>query len=79
MSSSPRPATSIPTSAITPARPNSRPTRREPVARSAGSKRNASSATMSGTAAMMIAARDEATWRSPAAMSGNGIAISKQA
>src|SRR3954449_2440454 len=71
-SSSLRPATSMPTRATTPARPTISPTSREPVARSARSKRSASSATKSGTAAMMIAASDEATWRSPAAMSGNG-------
>ena len=56
-----------------------RPTRREPVARSAGSKRSASSATKSGTEAMMIAASEEATCCSPAAMSGNGTAISNSA
>ena len=78
-SSSPRPATSMPTSATTPARPMTRPTRRDPVARSARSKRSASSATKSGTEAMMIAASDEATWRSPAAMSGKGTTISNSA
>jgi len=46
------------------------------VARSAGSKRSASSAMNSGTDAMMIAASDEATCCSPLAMSGNGTAIS---
>src|SRR3954469_11032215 len=34
---------------------------------------------MSGAAAMMMAATDESTWRSPAAMSGNGMAISNSA
>src|SRR4051794_2059379 len=68
---------SIPTSATTPARPISRPTSRRPETRSDASKRSARSATISGAAAMMIAATDESTWRSPAAISGNGTAISK--
>src|SRR3954451_480578 len=68
---------SIPTSATTPPRPTSRPTSRRPPTRSDSSKRSASSATISGAAAMMIAATDESTWRSPLAISGNGTAISK--
>ena len=39
----------------------------------------ASTATSSGTAAMMIAASDESTCCSPAAISGNGIEISRSA
>src|SRR3954447_9854145 len=70
---------SIPTSATTPARPISSPTRRRPDTRSDASKRSASSATISGAAAMMIAATDESTCCSPAAMSGNGTAISNSA
>jgi hypothetical protein len=69
----------MPTRATTPASPTTSPTSRDPVARSAWSKRSASSATKSGTAAMMIAASDEATWRSPAAMSGKGTTISNSA
>src|SRR3954468_9294297 len=76
-SSSACPAMSIPTSATTPPRPISRPTRRRPDTRSDSSKRSASSATMSGAAAMMIAATEESTCCSPAAMSGKGTAISK--
>ena len=78
-SSSVRPATSRPTSATTPAKPISSPARREPVARSPGSKRTASTATISGTDAIRIAASDEDTCCSPAAMSGNGIEISTTA
>ena len=52
------------------------PTSRRPSARSSGSKRSASSAMNSGTAAIMIAASEEATRCSPAAMSGNGMTIS---
>ena len=43
------------------------------MARSSGSKRIASSAMNSGTAAIRIAASDEETCCSPAAISGNGI------
>jgi hypothetical protein len=49
------------------------------VARSAWSKRSASTATSSGTDAMMIAATEESTCCSPAAISGNGIEISRNA
>src|SRR4051794_16304697 len=70
---------SIPTSATTPARPISRPVRRRPETRSLASNRSASTATISGAAAMMIAATEESTCCSPAAMSGNGTAISKTA
>ena len=52
------------------------PRKRRRSTRSLGSKRSARSAIMSGTAATMIAASDEATWRSPAAISGNGKTIS---
>ena len=69
----------MPTSATTPAKPTSRPTSRPPVARSARSNRIASTAMISGTAAMMIAASDESMCRSPAAISGNGIEISTTA
>ena len=75
-SSSVRPATSIPISATTPASPSSRPASRAPVARSSASKRSASRATNSGAAATMIAASDELTCCSPAAISGNGNVIS---
>ena len=68
-----------PTSATTPARPISSPASREPVTRSEASKRSASRATNSGAAAIRIAASDEATCCSPAAISGNGIAISTTA
>src|SRR5829696_2998634 len=78
-SSSVRPATSMPTSATTPPRPISSPTSRMPDARSAASNRIASSATTSGTVAMTMAATDEDTRCSPAASSGNGIAISTAA
>ena len=47
-----------------------------PVARSAGSKRIASTATISGTEAIRIAVSDEDTYCSPAAISGNGSVIS---
>ena len=70
------PATSMPTSTITPANPISRPTRRSPVARSAWSKRIAITATISGTEAIRIAVSDEDTYCSPAAISGNGSVIS---
>jgi hypothetical protein len=70
------PATSIPTSAITPEKPISRPRARSGVGRSEWSKRRASTALISGTNAMMIAASDEATRSSPAAISGNGPEIS---
>ena len=49
------------------------------MARSAGSNRIASTAMISGTAAMMIAARLESMCCSPAAISGNGIEISSSA
>ena len=49
------------------------------MARSAWSKRSASSATISGTEAIRIAASDEETVCSPAAISGNGITISTTA
>src|SRR3954471_17523223 len=78
-SSSVRPAMSRPTSATTPPRPTSSATSPRPETRSDASKRSASSATISGAAAMMIAATEESTWRSPAAISGNGTAISKMA
>ncbi len=74
-----RPATSIPTSAITPAKPISRPTSLIPVTRSEWSKRTASTATSSGAAAMMIAASEESMCCSPQAISGNGIVISTSA
>src|SRR4051794_13036893 len=70
---------SIPTSATTPPRPISSPTSRRPDTRSEASKRSASTATISGAAAMMIAATDESTCCSPNAMNGNGTAISKTA
>src|SRR4051794_486919 len=70
---------SIPTSATTPPSPMSSPTSRRPETRSEASKRSASRATMSGAAAMMIAATDESTCCSPNAMSGNGTAISNSA
>ena len=74
------PATSIPTSAITPAKPITEPDAPAArVGRSEWSKRSASTAPISGTAAMMIAASDEATCSSPAAISGNGIEISATA
>ena len=50
-----------------------------PVARSDASKRIASSATISGTQAIRIAASDDETCCSPAAISGNGSAISASA
>ena len=46
------------------------------MARSAGSKRIASTATISGTEAIRIAVSDEDTYCSPAAISGNGSVIS---
>ena len=49
------------------------------MARSAASKRIASSATSSGTQAIRIAVSDEDTRCSPAAISGNGSAISATA
>jgi hypothetical protein len=55
------PDASIPTSSATPTRPISNPASRPGLARSAASKRSAISATISGTAATMIAASDEAT------------------
>ena len=75
----PLPATSIPTSAITPAKPIPRPTARIGVGRSEGSKRSDRTVTISGTEAMMIAASDEATCTSPSAISGNGIETSMTA
>src|SRR5687767_1305693 len=79
MSSSVLPATSMPNSTTTPARPTKRPTRRRPVTRSSWSSRIASSAMISGSDATMIAASDEATCCSPNAMSGNGMQISSSA
>src|SRR4051795_3137007 len=70
---------SIPTSATTPPSPMRSPTSRRPETRSDASKRRASNATISGAAAMMIAATDESTCCSPKAMNGNGTAISKTA
>ena len=78
-SSSPLPAMSRPTSATTPANPISSPNRRAPVARSAWSNRSASRATISGTEAIRIAANEDETCCSPAAISGNGITISASA
>src|SRR5436190_7988734 len=78
-SSSPWPATSIPTSAITPTNPISSPRARIGVGLSEWSKRMASSAPMSGTAATMIAASDEETRCSPIASIGKGIATSTTA
>ena len=49
------------------------------MARSAGSKRIASSAISNGTDAITIAASDEVTCCSPSAISGNGIEISTTA
>ena len=69
----------MPTSATTPASPTNRPTSRTPVARSERSTRIAISATISGTQAIRIAASDEETCCSPAAISGNGSAISASA
>ncbi len=74
-----RPATSIPTSAITPPNPIISPSARVGVGRSSGSKRNASTAPINGTAAITIAASDEDTCSSPAAISGNGIDTSATA
>ena len=69
----------MPTSTITPPKPTTRPSARTGVGRSLSSKRIASTAPISGTAATMIAASDEATCTSPAAISGNGIEISATA
>ncbi len=69
----------MPTSAITPAKPISSPIRRAPRTRSSGSKRMASTAMISGTAAIRIAASEDETCCSPAAISGNGIEISTTA
>ena len=55
------------------------PTRRVPPTRSEWSKRSASSAMISGTDAIRIAASDDATCCSPAAISGNGMQISMTA
>ena len=55
------------------------PTNRLPVTRSERSKRSARTATIRGTEAIRIAASDEETCCSPAAISGNGIAISATA
>ncbi len=78
-SSPPCPATSIPTSAITPPNPIARPSARTGVGRSEWSKRIARIAPISGTVATMIAASDEGTRSSPIASIGNGIAISATA
>ena len=69
----------MPTSAITPVKPINSPAARAGVGRSEGSKRSDSTVTISGTEAMMIAVSDDATWTSPAAISGNGIEISATA
>ena len=46
------------------------------MTRSEGSKRTASTAMISGTAAIRMAASEEEMWRSPPAMSGKGMEIS---
>lgn len=76
ISSEPLPPRSMPTSAATPARPISMPSRRVAVGRSLASKRSASAATTSGSAAIRIAVSDEGIRCSPKPISGNGIAIS---
>ena len=75
-SSPPLPLRSRPTRATTPARPIRRPVRRLPPARSEGSKRIASIAAISGAVAITIAAVEEATVCSPAAIRGKGKTIS---
>ena len=67
---------SIPTRATTPASPISIPSMRVRVGRSVWSKRSASSAISRGTVAITIAATEESTCCSPAAISGNGRTIS---
>ncbi len=67
---------STPTSATTPAKPVTSPASRRPATRSLWSKVRARAATISGVAAIRIAATDELTCSSPKAISGNGIAIS---
>ena len=57
----------------------SKPISLRPVARSLASNLSASNATNSGAVAMMIAAREEATRCSPAAISGKGIVTSATA
>lgn len=61
------------------AEPDEEADERRPPTRSDGSKRNARTAMIIGTDAIRIAASDEATWTSPAAMSGNGMTISATA
>jgi hypothetical protein len=61
---------------MTPLKPTASPSARTGVGRSAWSNRIASTAPISGTDAIMIAANDEATRCSPKAISGNGIEIS---
>ncbi len=78
-SSSWSPATSRPTSAMTPPKPTNRPASRLPVGRSEGSNRSVRTATISGTAAIRMAASDDDTCCSPKPISGNGIAISATA
>src|SRR3954454_1196847 len=73
------PATSMPTSAITPARPTNSPPSRMPVTRSDGLKRIDSSATVSGTAAMRIAVSELEMYCSPIGISVNGITSSMTA
>jgi hypothetical protein len=74
-----RPATSIPSRATTPPKPRNSPTSRSPAGRSAGDSRAEISATISGMLEIRIAASDEATYCSPAAMSTNGSATSQAA
>ena len=62
-----------------PAKPIIKPRAGGPPARSAWSNRSASRATINGTEAIRIAASDDATCCSPAAISGNGITISTSA
>ena len=78
-SSPPWPATSRPTSAITPQKPISSPTARTGVGRSEWSKRMARTAPIRGTVATMIAASEEGTRDSPKASIGNGMQISATA
>src|SRR3954447_25619590 len=73
------PATSMPTSAITPARPTNRPASRMPVTRSDGLKRIDISATVSGTAAMRIAVSELEMYCSPTGITVNGMTSSMTA
>ncbi len=66
-------------STITPPNPSSSPSARTGVGRSEWSKRSASRAPISGTEEIRIAARDEDTRVSPAAIIGNGMQISATA